>query len=180
MKIFGIGLSRTGTLTLTAALRILNISSFHFPTSLNQINQYQSSTDTPISLGYKFLDLYYTESKFILTIREKEAWLNSCENFFKTVYEYNKNIKSINIFIKKLHNSLYDCDYYDRTAFSIAYDKHLIDAQKYFKDRPNDFLILNICAGDGWEKLCPFLNKEIPNVPFPHEHKAKYTNYGNK
>ena len=26
---------------------------------------------------------------------------------------------------------------------------------------------MNICDGDGWEVLCPFLGKDIPNVPFP-------------
>jgi len=26
---------------------------------------------------------------------------------------------------------------------------------------------MNICAGDGWGTLCPFLEKEIPDVPFP-------------
>jgi hypothetical protein len=28
---------------------------------------------------------------------------------------------------------------------------------------------MNICDGEGWEKLCSFLNKPIPDVPFPKE-----------
>lgn len=38
----------------------------------------------------------------------------------------------------------------------------------YFAGRPEDLLIMDICAGDGWEKLCPFLGFEIPETPFPH------------
>ena len=26
---------------------------------------------------------------------------------------------------------------------------------------------MNICEGDSWEVLCPFLDKSIPNIPFP-------------
>ena len=26
---------------------------------------------------------------------------------------------------------------------------------------------MNICEGDGWEMLCPFLGTDIPDVPFP-------------
>jgi hypothetical protein len=33
---------------------------------------------------------------------------------------------------------------------------------------------MNICDdGDGWEKLCKFLNKPIPDMEFPHENKSK-------
>lgn len=32
---------------------------------------------------------------------------------------------------------------------------------------------MNICDGDGWEILAPFLGVEIPDVRFPHLHKRK-------
>ena len=35
-----------------------------------------------------------------------------------------------------------------------------------------DLLIIDITKGEGWEKLCLFLNKEIPNTEFPHRHKT--------
>ena len=32
---------------------------------------------------------------------------------------------------------------------------------------------MNICDnGDGWEKLCKFLDKEVPNADFPHNNKT--------
>jgi hypothetical protein len=27
---------------------------------------------------------------------------------------------------------------------------------------------MNICDGEGWPRLCNFLGKEKPSVPFPH------------
>jgi hypothetical protein len=33
----------------------------------------------------------------------------------------------------------------------------------------------SIYEGDGWEKLCPFLGKPIPDAPFPVENTAKQT-----
>jgi hypothetical protein len=30
-------------------------------------------------------------------------------------------------------------------------------------------LIMDIAAGDGWDKLCPFVERDIPPMPFPHQ-----------
>ena len=46
------------------------------------------------------------------------------------------------------------------------------DIKEYFKDRPGDLLVMNICEGEGWEKLCPFLGVPIPNEPFPNVNKS--------
>jgi hypothetical protein len=44
---------------------------------------------------------------------------------------------------------------------------HYKNVLEYFKNRPDDLLIIDICAGQGWEKLCPFLDKPLPQYPFP-------------
>jgi hypothetical protein len=54
----------------------------------------------------------------------------------------------------------------DRMAY--VYDLHIKNVIEYFKDRPEDLLILNIFEGDGWDKLCDFLSIPVPDVPFPH------------
>jgi hypothetical protein len=36
---------------------------------------------------------------------------------------------------------------------------------------------MNICAGDGWDKLCPFLGKTAPNAPFPCTNQTDYANF---
>jgi len=32
--------------------------------------------------------------------------------------------------------------------------------------------VLNITAGEGWTKLCPFLNEQIPVISFPRANTA--------
>ena len=57
--------------------------------------------------------------------------------------------------------------------FRKGYEKHHFDVTSYFKDRPNDFLLIDIIEGDGWEKLCKFLNCDIPDVAFPNTNPLK-------
>lgn len=33
---------------------------------------------------------------------------------------------------------------------------------------PDDLLVLRITEGEGWRELCPFLDQEVPEAPFPH------------
>ena len=54
------------------------------------------------------------------------------------------------------------------------YYEHIEDVNKYFKGREEDLLIINIIAGEGWKKLCPFVGKKIPRIPFPKENVGKY------
>lgn len=36
-----------------------------------------------------------------------------------------------------------------------------------------NFIEMNIVAGDGWEKLCKFLEKDAPGEDFPHDNRRK-------
>ena len=56
-----------------------------------------------------------------------------------------------------------------------VYRKHRQGILEYFKDRPEDLLIMDFAYGDGWDKLCSFLSKEIPDEPFPHANKRNTT-----
>lgn len=173
-KIFGIGLSRTGTTSLTKALEILGYKSKHFPKihtyrgrelKLNTkiIERYEAFTDTPIARFYKELDKKYPESKFILTIRDKKSWLKSCKKFFSKRDETNTPKRLL-----KLHKDIYNTSSFNKIEFSKSYDKHTNEVLSYFENRNSDLLIINITKGEGWEKLCPFLKKPHPNVPFPN------------
>ena len=48
-KIFGIGLSKTGTSSLSEALEILGYSTVHFPRSLSEIAYYDAATDSTVA-----------------------------------------------------------------------------------------------------------------------------------
>ena len=102
----------------------------------------------------------YPNSKFILTIRDLKSWLNSRE---KHVLHNQKNSGG---------------DYggnwlkIDKDGWIGEWEGHTKEVIEYFKNRPKDLLIMNICNGDGWEKSCPFLELPIPNISFTHENKS--------
>jgi 3'(2'), 5'-bisphosphate nucleotidase len=66
-----------------------------------------------------------------------------------------------------LFTDLYGCTVFDDAHFRQGYAKFVGEVATYFRDRPNDLLIIDVTAGEGWEKLCPFLGKPIPDLPFP-------------
>jgi hypothetical protein len=51
------------------------------------------------------------------------------------------------------------------------------DVNEYFSGREDDILYLDICGGEGWESLCKFLGKEVPDIPFPSKNnKGSFKN----
>lgn len=174
MKIFCIGLSRTGTSSLNNALNILGYRSKHYPVhilnhdmTLRQesilLKQFDAFSDTPIAICYKELDILYPNSKFILTVRDKNSWLTSCEKFFPT--------RKLDHFSKEIRLKLYNSYIFNRDTFSIGYDNHIYDVMNYFNNRMESLLIYNV--NDGWHPLCTFLNKKIPQENFPHLNRSK-------
>jgi hypothetical protein len=67
---------------------------------------------------------------------------------------------------------LYGTDEFNISFFTDAYFRHINTVQNYFAKRTHDLLILDIPAGDGWEKLCPFLEHPFPDIPFPHTNRS--------
>ena len=165
--VFCIGFSKTGTTSLRKALLALGYRSIHWPRAhlkpkdgwIEYIrnSQYDAFSDAPIYFPgfYKKIDKSFPSSKFILTIRNPEELARSWKNYFRNA-PWNIN------------------DEDDKKRLIREYNDHLNDVVEYFKEKPTQFLIFNIIGGEGWEKLCEFLEKPIPNTPFPHKRIAKY------
>jgi hypothetical protein len=194
-KVFGIGLSRTGTTSLNTALCALGIKSIHFPNdvqtyhelmearyNLTVLKTYQGITDTPVVPIYPQLDKIYPGSKFILTIRDKESWLNSVQRHWEMSgwVRGNPGLYTVTEYGYWAFNriSVYGCVVFDRDRFSCVYDMHNRNVRQYFTDRRQDLLVLNICGGDGWGPLCKFLDKPVPSVSFPYDNgRAEMTDF---
>ena len=126
-------------------------------------------TDLTIVPYYAQLDSIFPETKFILTIRDQKAWLNSMKTHWqekvddqtKSEYELKMSIRYF------LRTAVYGCQSYSAARLSYVYELHHKNVLDYFKGRDNSLLIMNINNGDGWEKLCPFLGLDIPDIEFP-------------
>ncbi|MBD2090787.1 hypothetical protein H6F67_13080 [Microcoleus sp. FACHB-1515] len=189
-KVFGIGLSRTGTKSLTSALYALGVNAVHYPddeTTLRELaagnhnfsllQKYDGITDITVSVFYPQLDKLFPDSKFILTVRDKEAWLKSMEQHwsgrpaFADVDE-NGFGKETHMQIRRLlRATVYGCYEFNRDRMSYVFDQHIKNVTEYFKDRPDSLLVLDICGGEGWEELCAFLGTPAIDQPFPYTKK---------
>jgi len=171
-----VGFHKTGTSSIGTALSILNyrvkgvssrplipILNGNYRKVLKMLKNYDAVQDAPWFKIYKELDELIPNSKFILTIRDEESW-------------YSSAIKQIGVIRTAQNEWIYGrgnglLKYNKKNAIGV-YKKHNYDVKNYFKDRPNDLLILDLNNGDGWGKLCPFLNESIPNEIFPHQNKS--------
>ena len=193
-KVFGIGLSRTGTTSLTEALQQLGYKAIHFPhddvtraevyrffaspsqsLSLALLQEADALTDTPVCCLYQALDQAYPGSKFILTVREKQAWLAS----YQSHWHRHPSLFSerpdgfLAHYSHLLNHRLYGTQSADPAILSRAYDRYTAEVFEYFHARPQDLLVLDICGGEGWSKLAPFLGRALPQIPFPWENRGQ-------
>jgi len=197
MKILGVGLSRTGTKSLTRALEILEFTAIHndrerlTPIILGVDNtpdfrvydDVDAVTDLPSAYFFRELLLAYPTAKAILTVRETNSWLRSYRNHARP-----QKLRRLSGFRVRVGNALgvkkhvqlrkiyrYKIAMRNLVYGSVYFHEYL-HRKKYERHNasvkheiPEDrLLVMNILDGDGWEKLCPFLGVDIPPVDFPH------------
>jgi hypothetical protein len=190
-RIFGIGLSRTATTTLTAALEQLGFRARHFPSdepsrikverfiadggpslTLPVLDALDAVTDTPVCATFEGLDAGYPGSLFVLTVRDKRSWLESCAWYWTTQLEpfvREHPDHPLAAYSERLDRALYGGPGFDDERFSAAYDRYHSRVAEHFRDRPSDLLRFDICAGADWEPLCRFLDVSRPAVAFPRQ-----------
>jgi hypothetical protein len=170
-KIFGIGLSKTGTTSLCEALRMLGYTAIDFPLDLRGVEEHDAATDTPIADSFELLDRRYPGSKFIYTVRQRDEWVRSCKTHWARFIDCGCETRPEAV---ELFKRLYGTIDFDANLFVEVYDRHEMRVLSYFSRRPDDLLVIDICSGEsGWESLCAFLGKEVPHSPFPHMNKMK-------
>ena len=167
-KVFGIGLSKTGTTSLNKALCILGINAIHWPQTLSAIDLHEAATDITVSVMFEYLDKNNPGAKFIYTVRERESWLRSSKKHIEAA-DWTRLCHSE--LPRRAITALFSTTY-NRDLLCNIYDRHDASVRKHFTDRPGKLLVMNICGGDGWDKLCPFLGLPVPNVKFPVENRG--------
>jgi hypothetical protein len=175
-KVFGIGLSKTATSSLTGALEVLGYRSIHFPfmsydwgrlvLTPECVRNHDAFTDIPVANCFAYLDEKYPGSKFVYTVRDEDEWLQSCRKHYSRKH-YGVRMAFNHFKWFHLQYSMYGCLSFDPDTFLAAYRRHDRAVKERFAGREEDLLILNICGGEGWDKLCDFLDEPVPSRPFP-------------
>lgn len=184
-KIFGIGLPKSGTSSLHDALQILGYKSIHFPIDDETVKQlrngdyklkimdaYDAASDVPIPAIFPQLHAAFPGSKFILTYRSEDSWLESQR---KAPFNNDRpEPGSSRDFYRAI---LYGVIDFNEDRFRWVHRRHHEDIARYFSgENATDLLTIDITAGEGWGELCSFLNAPVPSVPFPHSN-AKQSNH---
>jgi hypothetical protein len=177
MKVFGIGLNKTGTSTLAACLRELGFRHTSCDLELtrevrrgnmapvyDRADRYGSFEDWPWPLVFEEMDEQYDDAKFVLTRRSSpKVWFSSLKRHALRTgpTEYRAIAYGDEMPLGK------------RREHIRQYRAHNAAVRNHFADRPNR--LLEVCweEGDGWHELCDFLEKPIPDTDFPHERKGR-------
>ena len=162
------------------------------------VNKYDAFQDLPFSIDNYYIaaDALYPNSKFILTERDPEDWYNSIVRYDQKKYGIDnlKNLKEEDIndkfnylfegyrkmtmqkYIAEINNNkvYFNWDLlYDKETYINYYIERNNQIKKYFHNRNNAFLILDLKKEKDTEKLCNFLNIPIKyKFNFPHLNKS--------
>ncbi len=122
---------------------------------------YHCAVDWPSAFYWRELSEYYPQAKVLLTVRSAESWYISMT---KTIFpSIAATTDPAAVAVKLIRKRVFD-EVLDDKAHAIAiYEKNITDVQAAFAgDR-----LLTYTIGDGWEPLCRFLEKPVPDAPFP-------------
>jgi tetratricopeptide (TPR) repeat protein len=181
-RVFGVGLSRTGTNTLAAALTDMGLFTAHFANPLTleflgkgDFDLLDAATDTPVCDCVEYLYQRFPAAKFVYTTRPFPDWESSltalfslgfgCDTFteMKTLIDRDDVFLYGPVFADMLRSLYFRYDSYEQAYF--AYDRRI---REFFRDKPADrFLEFDVFSGDGWSKLAPFVGRPAPGGPFP-------------
>jgi hypothetical protein len=179
VKVFGIGLNKTGTSSLNRALELLGYRSLHGGgldahdrmvraidegrPMLRYIDPEPDAVLDVLALTYYFhlADVQYPGSKFILTLRDLDDWVDSRRRHV----ERNQRMKEAGEYDGPFLNV-------DPDTWTAEYRRHEAVVRAYFEKRPADLLAFRPVDGD-WNPLCAFLGQPVPDAPFPWENRDR-------
>jgi hypothetical protein len=180
-RIFGIGMHKTATTSLHKALLKLRIDSAHWKSAhwaraiwdevlatgrSKTLERHYALCDLPIPVLFRELDEAYPRSKFILTIRDEDEWIESVRKHWSAKNPFRAQWDE-DPFTHTIHRVIYGRVKFDEQVMRERYRRHNAEVLEHFRGRPNDLLVMDMSRGAGWHELCGFLRKPIPDGEYP-------------
>ena len=140
-----------------------NPESFPYGELKKVLDEYNTIADFPASIFPTELMEAYPTAKVIATLRDEDSWVKSMESTI--VHAHNSPTANKESPMRPL------ADRYHR----YCWDSNFSQNGRYFSREYNRILrevvprdrFLEYDVKSGWQPLCAFLNKQIPDVPFP-------------
>lgn len=176
-KIFTIGLPKTGTSSVGAALEILGFPLMGDPFNSARLDQFsrgdfslpaefQAFGDAGISPWFAEFNGAYPDAKFILTVRYVEPWIDSFVATQGGRKSKGVKIRGRSAMAALLQHMLDGSDSLrDRKYLCAVYEQH---EREVVATIAHDRLLV-YSAEEGWRALCAFLGVPRPSVDFPRE-----------
>jgi hypothetical protein len=172
---------KTGTTSLHQAFKILGYNAAHWTSAhwakklwreMNTegksltLEKHYALSDMPIGNLFRKLDEAYPGSKFILTTRNEDAWINSVRRHYNPNHNAWRPNWENDPFTNIIHKHTYGITTFNEQIMRERFRRHNSDVIMHFRNRPKDLLVLTD-AQTSWDKLCFFLNETTPTVPYP-------------
>jgi len=191
IKVIGAGFGRNGTMSLKLALETLGFDKCYHMFEVRQnpghaeiwqdaargkpvdwdrlFHGYQSSVDWPSCTFWKEQMACYPDAKVILSERDPERWYESIMN---TIYPFSlaarqsedPDVKAqMDMVFEVIWNGTFDGRMDDKDHVIGVYLAH---NQRVRAEVPAEKLLV-FESTQGWPRLCQFLNRPIPDEPYP-------------
>lgn len=182
--IFDISLAKTGTTSLCNAMRLLGYRTTHGVPSKYKADTLRRLQRGNVEMpwfaeydfvgnvfGFAFQDLHraYPAAQFIYLERPISAIVASTQRQLARHKPKLNNVQiQLDVFLRICNiKSVYAVS--DERLFDLFVNNRL-EVQQYFRGN-SQFLRMSI--KHGWEPLCKFLGRPIPDLPFPHDNKSR-------
>lgn len=191
LKVIGAGLGRTGTLSLKRALEILGFGPcYHMEEIVRDPSRaagwvdagrgrpdwhglfagYQATVDWPAASWWRQLAATWPQAKIILSVRDDaDAWFASTQ---RTIFNPRTMDAPMPHDMKEMIDSsissMFDGRINDRERCLEVYEAHNDAVRQAIA--PERLLVFRV--EDGWDKLCSFLDRPVPDRPFPRSNDA--------
>ena len=191
LQVIGAGLGRTGTHSLAVALEKLGFGPcYHMlevkknPGHVQMWNDaidgkgvdwdllfsgYNSTVEWPSVSFLPQSVKHYPEAKVILTQRDPEAWYESAsatifEGLELSQYNPDPDDTGHGAMVRRLILAgMFSGRYWEKDHAIAVYKQHIRDVIELVPS----YRLLQYRVADGWQKLCDFLGKPVPDEPFP-------------
>jgi len=167
-KIFIIGLPRTGTTSISAALLEHNLRVAHTAFTKHTFELADVISDAPCFSDYRQLDKLFPGSKFVYLERALEDWVPSMQMLLtKMQTKLDHEHGSFHPVLKRSFNTTFGLYWADAPLngvhLSQCYQAHQQGVYEYFTER-DDLLSININEPNSFDQLLKFIGMTATSV----------------